>query len=121
MKDKIKLSVGKNTFRVTLEVNRSAKALIELLRNGSIEVACYNYGGFEKVCTLDKTLVSNDSHITTRAGDVMLYNGNKIVIFYASNNWAYTRLGKVDKEYIDQLRSILSGPDTSVTISLTNI
>ena len=89
-----------------------------MLTNGAITLSCSNYGGFEKVCRLGVTLPSNDTQITTTVGDVMLYSSNQIVIFYASNSWAYTRLGRVDEEYIDRLEEILSGNDTEITLSL---
>ena len=120
MKDsnKIKISLGDAEFTVTLENNESAQALKEMLTNGAITLSCSNYGGFEKVCRLGVTLPSNDTQITTTVGDVMLYSSNQIVIFYASNSWAYTRLGRVDEEYIDRLEEILSGNDTEITLSL---
>lgn len=120
MKDsnQIKISLGDAEFTVTLENNESAQALKEMLTNGAITLSCSNYGGFEKVCRLGVTLPSNDTQITTTVGDVMLYSSNQIVIFYASNSWAYTRLGRVDEEYIDRLEEILSGNDTEITLSL---
>lgn len=120
MKDsnQIKISLGDAEFTVTLENNESAQALKEMLTNGAITLSCSNYGGFEKVCRLGVTLPSNDTQITTTVGDVMLYSSNQIVIFYASNSWAYTGLGRVDEEYIDRLEEILSGNDTEITLSL---
>ena len=120
MKDsnQIKISLGDAEFTVTLENNESAQALKEMLTNGAITLSCSNYGGFEKVCRLGVTLPSNDTQITPTVGDVMLYSSNQIVIFYASNSWAYTRLGRVDEEYIDRLEEILSGNDTEITLSL---
>lgn len=116
--NQIKMQIGEAIFTVTLEDNESAQALKEILADGAITVSCSNYGGFEKVCRLGRTLPEADTQITTNAGDVMLYNSNQIVIFYDSNSWAYTRLGKVDAEYIDSLEEILSGEETTITISL---
>ena len=116
--DQIRITVGENSFLVTLEDNESAAALRKLLCGGDLTIPASNYGGFEKVCQLGTRLPSNDRQTTTQAGDVMLYSSNQLVIFYGSNTWAYTRLGKVEALTAGELEEILSGPETEITMSI---
>lgn len=115
--NQIDIKVGRSTLTADLEDNESAKALKELLADGSLTIPASNYGGFEKVCTLESELPSNDSQTTTHAGDICLYNGSQIVIFYGSNSWAYTRLGKIPDVEKEELEKILSGKETEITLS----
>lgn len=116
--EEIYIKVGQNTLTVFPEDNESVKALKELLTEKPLTISASNYGGFEKVCSLGTTLPRNDSQTTTHAGDICLYNGNQIVIFYGSNSWSYTRLGKISNADNSELEKILSGDDTEITLSL---
>lgn len=93
---KIKLEVGGSEFTVVLEENEAADAFAEMMKNEPVTIEMSDYSGFEKVGALEKNLPANDSQITTKSGDIVLYQGNKIVIFYGSNSWSYTRLGHID-------------------------
>lgn len=117
----IKLTVeGGKTFTATLENNSSAKALKEHLAKGSITVEMNDYGDMEKVGSLGINLPRNDRQTTTGPGDIILYLGNNFVIYYDTNSWNFTRIGKVDgvstrKEMLD----LLGGTGKiSVTLSL---
>ena len=92
MPNEIKITVSKKTLSVKIEDNAATKALVDALREASISYEANDYGGFEKVGGLGRTLPSSDSQITTQPGDVVLYNSNQIVLFYGSNSWSYTRL-----------------------------
>ena len=113
----VEICVGDSTLEMYLEENESVKELQELLEEGDIIMPASNYGGFEKVCKLGKTITSNDEQSTTKSGDVMLYQGNQIVIFYDSNAWAYTRIGKINASQ-EILEQVLSGDDNEVTLHL---
>ena len=91
----LNITVGEYTFYGTFENNSSGEAFREWLARGPITVEMRDYGGFEKVGDLGRTLPRNDSKITTQAGDVILYQGNQIVIYYDSNSWSLTRLGRI--------------------------
>ena len=80
-----------------------------------------DYGGFEKVGALGRSFTRSDQQMTTQAGDVILYNGNNMVLFYGSNSWSYTRLGRIQYETLDELKSFLKAGKghISVTLSLT--
>ena len=117
----IKLTVeGGKTFTATLEENSSAKALKEQLAKGSITVEMNDYGDMEKVGSLGISLPRNDRQTTTGPGDIILYLGNNLVIYYDTNSWNFTRIGKVNgistrKEMLD----LLGGTGKiSITLSL---
>lgn len=116
--NQIYIKVGESTLAAVLEENKSVKALKELLSDGPLTISASNYGGFEKVCSLGRELPRNDSQITTQAGDICLYNGSQIVIFYGSNSWAYTRLGKISDVDESELEKVLSGKEKEITLSL---
>ena len=75
------------------------------------------YGGFEQVGPVGTSLPRNDEQTITASGDIVLYSGSQIVIFYGSNSWAYTRLGRITDQTAQEMRDLLGNGD--VTISLT--
>lgn len=111
------ITVGEATFSATFADNSGAQALKELLADGDITIEMSDYAGFEKVGSLGQSLPTSNSQINTQTGDIVLYQGNQIVIFYGSNSWSYTQLGKIDN--LAGLEEALGGGDVSVTFSLT--
>lgn len=120
MTDKIQLTISGTTLPVLIEDNVATRALVAALRDGAITYTARDYGGFEKVGALGRSLPTSDTDITTQAGDVILYNGDNIVLFYGSNSWSYTRLGKIQYKTLNELKSFLKagGGNISVTLSL---
>ena len=110
--------VGDETLIIKPEDNSSAEALIELLKRGDIAVAMHDYGGFEKVGSLGASIPTNDERITTEPGDLILYQGNQITIYYDTNTWSFTRLGKVQDLTPEQIRKVLGDGDPVVVFSL---
>ena len=98
---------GNHKLTATLSENSSAQAFYELLKNGPVTIKMSDYGSFEKVGSLGTPLPRNDTQITTTAGDIILYQGNQITIYYEKNSWNFTRLGKVDRLSQAELRNIL--------------
>ena len=94
-KQLLKIDVNGNTFYADFEDNSSAKALKEQLQAESITLEMEDYGGFEKVGNLPFSLPTNDENITTSAGDVILYQGNKLTIYYDTNTWNFTKVAKI--------------------------
>ncbi len=88
--------VGDNFFSIYTENNSSADAFIEEVSRGNVRIDMHDYGNFEKVGDLPWDLPTNDEEITTRPGDVILYQGNKIAIYYDENTWDLTKLGHID-------------------------
>ena len=93
---KLKLEIKDYEFDVTLEENDSSHELVDMARNEQITINFEDYGGFEKVGPLGRSLTTNNTRITTKPGDIVLYQGNQIVMFYGLNTWSYTMLGHVD-------------------------
>ena len=110
--------IGERTLTIRPENNSSAEAFAALLAEGDVTVDMHDYGGFEKVGPLGTTLVSGDERITTEPGDVILYQGNQITIYYDVNTWSFTRLGRVQDLTPDELREILGDGDPTVVFSL---
>ena len=110
--------IGDKTLTIKPESNSSARAFVELLQSGGLTVDMHDYGGFEKVGPLGTTLPTNDERITTEPGDVILYQGNQITIYYDTNTWSFTRLGKVQGMAPEEIRDALGNGDPTVVFSL---
>lgn len=119
MTEMIYAHIGENVLEILPENNSSAQALIDLLAKGDLTVDMSDYGGFEKVGSIGEELPRNDERITTEYGDVILYQGSSITIYYDVNTWSFTRLGKVQKLSQDELKSVLGSGDVTVTFSLS--
>lgn len=110
------IAVGDKTFPAAFADNAGAQALKKLLGEGSITIPLRDYGGFEKVGALGQSLPASNRQTTTQAGDIVLYQGNQIVLFYGSNTWSYTRLGRITA--LSGWEEALGPGDVSVTLSL---
>lgn len=115
----LSLQIGDTVLTAALEDNSSAQALREMLADGPLVIDMEDYADMEKVGSLGQDLPTNDEQITTEAGDLILYQGNSFVIYYAPNSWNFTRLGKINDVSGEELREILGEGDVSVTLSLT--
>ena len=113
---KMNVEVGGESFTATLENNSAAAALTEMLRSEPLTIEMSDYAGFEKVGSLGTRLPASNAQTTTSSGDIVLYNGSQIVIFYGSNSWSYTRLGRIDD--LDGWADALGSGDVAVTFSL---
>lgn len=116
---KMYITVNGNKLEVALAENSAADALAEILKQGDITYTAEDYGGFEKVGSLGHSLPASNSQITAQPGDVMLYLGDKIVLFYGNNSWSYTRLGKINGYSVSELKTLLGGGKGSVQITLS--
>ncbi len=93
---KMKVQVGDKAFTATLEDNAAVAELVEMMKENPVTIQMNDYSGFEKVGPLGRSLTTSNVQTTTTAGDIVLYNGNQIVMFYGSNSWSYTRIGRID-------------------------
>ena len=98
---------GSHALTATLADNSSALAFYELLKKAPVTIKMSDYGNFEKVGPLGTSLPRNDTQITTIAGDIILYQGNQITIYYDTNSWSFTRLGKIDGVTQAELKRVL--------------
>jgi hypothetical protein len=114
----VNIEVGSNVLTATLARNSSVDALIAALSKGPITVNMRDYGSMEKVGSLGVDLPRNDEQITTEAGDIILYQGSALVIYYSPNSWNFTRLGKIDDVTEQELREILGDGNVTITLSL---
>ena len=115
----MELTVNDQTVSVLWENNESVEALKKLASENPVVVEMSMYGGFEQVGPLGTSLPRDDTETTTGPGDIVLYSGNQIVVFYGSNTWAYTRLGKISGLSEPQLKELLGKGDVTITIRLS--
>ena len=116
--NRMNIQIGDTVLTVTLVENSSVDALKEVLSEGPITINMRDYGSMEKVGSLGMDLPRNDQQITTEAGDIILYQGNAFVIYYAPNSWNFTRLGKINNVTAEELRGILGDGFVTITLSL---
>ena len=116
----INITTGGKTITATLADNSSGKAFADKLKEGPVSIEMHDYGGFEKVGPLGFSIVQNNEQINTVPGDIILYQGNNICLYYDTNSWNFTRLGKMNDVTQDQIKSFLSagGGNINVTFSL---
>ena len=115
---KIYIKINDQILRANLENNSSAEAFVEKLQEGDITIEMHDYANFEKVGNLGFSLPTNDVNITTSYGDIILYQGNQITIYYDTNTWNFTKLGKIEDVSQKELIDILGDGDVVVTFSL---
>lgn len=115
---RMNITIDNHVLEVTLVDNRATRALVERLQEGSVSYSSSSYGNFETVGNIGFSLPTSNSDITTQAGDVILYQGYQICIFYGSNSWSYTRLGHISKASEAELRNLLSHGTVNITLSL---
>ena len=90
------VSVGDSFFSVDLENNSSAEEFFEKIKRENLKIVMHDYGGFEKVGELPWSVSRNDEDITTKPGDLILYQGNQITVYYDENTWSFTKLGHLN-------------------------
>ena len=115
--DEMKMFINSTSVTVEWEDNESVATLKEAVKANPITIQMSMYGGFEQFGSLGINLTRNDTRITTKSGDVILYSGNQMVVFYGSNTWAYTRLGHITDKTQAELATLLS--NGNVTVILT--
>lgn len=114
----IRLEIDGRALEVSWEGNASVEALKGLLSGGELSLQASAYGGFEQVAALPEQLESDDRRQTAAPGDIMLYGGSSIVVFYGSNSWSYTRLGRIEGLSGTELTELLGGSRVTLRLSL---
>ena len=118
MDNTMKITAGDTTFTATFADNSSAEALKELLAEGPLTISMSDYASMEKVGPIGTSLPRNDEQITTGAGDIILYQGNSLVIYYDTNSWNFTRIGKINDVTQAELLEAFGDGEVTVTFSL---
>ena len=110
----MKMTINGTEVSVAWEDNESVK---EIMEAAPITIEMSMYGGWEQVGSLGRSFTRNDVQQTAESGDIMLYSGNQLVVFYGNNSWAYTKLGKIQGMTEAEITELLSNGDVTITIS----
>ena len=113
----MQMMIGETPVTVAWEDNASVEAL-KMLAGEGLTVEMSMYGGFEQVGSIGQSLPRDDQQTTTTSGDIVLYSGNQLVVFYGSNSWAYTRLGHITDQTPEQMKVLLGSGDVTITLSI---
>jgi hypothetical protein len=119
MTQKLYITIDGQTQAVTLVDNQATKTLVEKLQQAPVTVTLSSSGGFEIWGALGFSLPTSNEQINAQPGDVILYNGSNICIFYGTNSWSYTRLGKIDGLSESQLRTFLKAGESNISVILS--
>ena len=112
------MKIGDTKVNVDWEDNQAVEALRNMAEDGDVTIQMSMYGGFEQVGSIGQSLPKDDKQTTTSSGDVVLYSGNQMVVFYGSNSWSYTRLGHISDKDEAGMTELLSNGDVTITISM---
>ncbi len=118
LKEELLLSIDGVQVGVDWEENESVAALRELVALNPLTIQMSMYGGFEQVGSLGTRLPRDDRQTTTESGDIVLYSGNQIVVFYGSNSWAYTRLGHISDKSAEEMKALLGNGNVTLTLEM---
>ena len=116
--DKMYITIGGQTQSITLVDNDATHELVAALQNAPITITL-NDNNFEIWGSLGRSLATNNEQMTAQPGDIVLYNGSNICIFYASNSWSYTRIGKIDGLSESELRTFLKAGESNISVTLS--
>ena len=114
---KMKVQIGDTIFTATLADNSSVDALKELMADGPLTLNMSDYANMEKGADLGVMLPQNNEQMNTQAGDIILYQGRTFVIYYGTNSWSLTPIGKIDNVDAEELKEVLGTGDVTVTLS----
>lgn len=117
---KIRIKIKETIVMARLEDNSSAHALTEKLKEGPITLEMQDYSNYEKVAELGFELPTNDEDIVTEAGDLILYQGSSFAIYYDTNSWNLTKLGKIENLTQEELKELLGEGSVTITLEIEN-
>lgn len=113
------ITINEKTVSCELVDNTSTRALLEQLSEGDISYTAHDYGNFEKVGDIGINLPQNNESITTVPGDVILYQGDNICLYYDTNTWSFTRLGKIEGMTQDEIKAFVGAGGGNVGVKLS--
>jgi len=119
MTQKMYLTIEGRTEEVSLVTNSATEALVKKLEQGAITLTLSSSGGFEIWGALGFSLPTSNQQVNAQPGDVVLYNGSNICIFYGTNSWSYTRLGKIQGLSASELKAFLKAGESEVKVTLS--
>lgn len=112
----LKMKIGNTTVNVEWEDNESVNTLKVLCKSKPLKINMHMYGGFEQVGSIGSSLPTSDKQMTTNSGDIVLYSSNQIVVFYGSNSWSYTKLGRITDKTDNELHDLLGNSNVTITL-----
>lgn len=115
----INLTIDGTSQAVTLVNNAATQALVAKLQKGTVTVTLNTNGDFEIWGSLGFSLPTSNEYINCQPGDVVLYGGSNICIFYGSNSYSYTRIGKIEGLSADELKAFLKGGQSNISVTLS--
>ncbi len=115
---KMKITVGNTTFTATLADNSTVDELVRLMTDEPLTLEMSDYANMEKGTDLGVTLTQNNEQMNTKPGDIILYQGRTLVIYYDTNSWSLTPIGKIDDVDEEVLRDTLGDGDVTVTFTV---
>ena len=113
------LTIGGITKTATMVSNSSTESLVAQLQQGDITYEAHDYGNFEKVGPLGYTFPENNTQITTEPGDLILYQGSNLCIYYDTNSWNFTRIGRLDNMTQAEIKTWVNAGDGNVNVTLS--
>ena len=119
MTQKMYLTIEGRTEEVSLTANSATQALVKKLEQGAITLTLSSSSGFEIWGALGFSLPTSNQQVNAQPGDVVLYNGSNICIFYGTNSWSYTRLGKIQGLSASELKAFLKAGESEVKVTLS--
>ena len=115
----MRMWIGETAVQVAWEDNAAVRSLRALVAEQALTIEMSMYGGFEQVGSIGTDLPRSDAQTTTQAGDIVLYAGDQMVVFYGSNAWAYTRLGHITDQTPEQMKDLLGNGDVTITVGMS--
>ncbi len=119
MAQKMYITIGGVTKTATLVDNAATRELAAKLQEAPVVVTLNSSGGFEIWGTLGFSLPTSNEQMNAQLGDIVLYNGSNICMFYGTNSWSYTRLGKIDGLTESELRTFLKAGESNISVTLS--
>ena len=107
------------TKSATLVDNAATRELVARLQSAPVTVTLNASGGFEIWGSLGFSLPTSNEQVNAQPGDIVLYNGSNICMFYGTNSWSYTRLGKIDGLTESELRTFLQAGESNISVTLS--
>ena len=119
MAQKMYITIDGRTETATLVDNAATRELVARLQEASVAVTLNASGGFEIWGSLGFSLPTSNEQVNAQPGDIVLYNGSNICMFYGTNSWSYTRLGKIDGMTESELRTFLKAGESNISVTLS--
>ena len=119
MNQTLYITIGGVTKTATLVDNAATRKLVARLQEAPVTVTLNSSGGFEIWGSLGFSLPTSNEQVNAQPGDIVLYNGSNICMFYGTNLWSYTRLGKIDGLTEGELRTFLKAGESNISVTLS--